>query len=70
MDRTMNSGFWASERRAMNGRGARERREKEVLRTLSIRGVGRTGRGPPRVPAGLAMAVLGGVESVDEGLGS
>lgn len=62
MDQTMNRGLGSSTRRTMNGRGVREEREAEVSR----HGVGRTGKGPVKVPVGLSRAALGVVESEDE----
>lgn len=65
MDQTMNTGFGSSTRRTMNGRGVREGREREV-RTSSMHGVGRTGKGPAAVPLGLSRAALGKLGAVTD----
>lgn len=54
----------------MNGRHVRKGREKELLRMSSRLAVGKTGKGPAPVSAGLARAALGVVESDDEGSGN
>lgn len=65
IDQTINTGFGSSTRRTMNGRGVREGRERELFRSTSIPGVGRTGKRPAPVPKEMQRA-LGVVVSEDE----